>query len=74
MKPDVLAPGVEIESTIPKGYMSLDGTSMSAPHVAGACALILQKHPEWTPDQVKSALMSTSKAIEENSKSFVSHI
>lgn len=63
IKPDVLAPGVEIESTIPKGYMSLDGTSMSAPHVAGACALILQRHPEWTPDQVKSALMSTSKPL-----------
>lgn len=59
----MLAPGVEIESTIPKGYMSLAGTSMSAPHVAGACALILQKHPEWTPDQVKSALMSTSKPL-----------
>ncbi|MGG4153128.1 S8 family serine peptidase [Peribacillus muralis] len=63
IKPDVLAPGVEIESTIPNGYMSLDGTSMSAPHVAGACALILQKHPDWTPDQVKSALMSTSKPL-----------
>ncbi|WP_285767924.1 S8 family serine peptidase [Peribacillus sp. SI8-4] len=66
IKPDVLAPGVEIESTIPGGYMSLDGTSMSAPHVAGACALILQKHPEWTPDQVKSALMSTSKPLEKS--------
>ena len=29
----------------------------------GTCALILQKHPEWTPDQVKSALMSTSKPL-----------
>ncbi|MFJ7676822.1 S8 family serine peptidase [Peribacillus sp. NPDC097198] len=63
IKPDVLAPGVEITSTIPKGYMALAGTSMSAPHVAGACALILQKHPNWTPEQVKSALMSTSKPL-----------
>ena len=63
-----------MNSTIPKGYMSLDGTSMSAPHVAGACALILQKHPEWTPEQVKSALMSTSKPLRKNSKSTVSHI
>ncbi|QNU02677.1 S8 family serine peptidase [Peribacillus butanolivorans] len=68
IKPDVLAPGVEIESTIPKGYMSLAGTSMSAPHVAGACALILQKHPEWTPDQVKSALMSTSKPLSKTAR------
>ena len=63
IKPDLLAPGVEINSTIPKGYMALAGTSMSAPHVAGACALILQKHPDWTPEQVKSALMSTSKPL-----------
>lgn len=70
IKPDVLAPGVEIESTIPNGYMSLDGTSMSAPHVAGACALILQKHPDWTPDQVKSALMSTSKPLRKTAGEF----
>lgn len=63
IKPDLLAPGVEITSTIPNGYMALAGTSMSAPHVAGACALILQKHPNWSPEQVKSALMSTSKPL-----------
>ncbi|WP_301950641.1 S8 family serine peptidase [Bacillus sp. V59.32b] len=64
IKPDILAPGVAIKSTIPSGYLSLQGTSMAAPHVAGACALILQAHPDWTPEQVKSALMSTSKPLQ----------
>lgn len=63
IKPDLLAPGVAIESTVPSGYLSLQGTSMAAPHVAGACALILQAHPKWTPEQVKSALMTTSKPL-----------
>lgn len=63
IKPDLLAPGVAINSTIPQGYLEMQGTSMAAPHVAGASALILQAHPEWTPDQVKSALMSTSKPL-----------
>jgi Subtilase family len=38
----------------------LDGTSMSAPHVTGAVALLRQRHREWTPRQLKSALMSTA--------------
>lgn len=63
IKPDILAPGVNIYSTIPSGYRTLAGTSMSAPHVAGACALLLQAHPDWTPDQVKSALMTTAKPL-----------
>ncbi|WP_110928322.1 S8 family serine peptidase [Bacillus massiliglaciei] len=63
IKPDVVAPGVAINSTVPSGYQALAGTSMAAPHVAGACALILQMHPEWTPEQVKSALMNTAKPI-----------
>ena len=63
IKPDILAPGVNINSTIPSGYMSLAGTSMSAPHVAGACALLLQAHPDWTPQQIKSALMTTAKPL-----------
>ncbi|WP_409303220.1 S8 family serine peptidase [Peribacillus sp. SCS-155] len=70
IKPDILAPGVNIESTIPSGYMSLQGTSMAAPHVAGACALLLQAHPEWSPQQIKSALMSTAKPLKRSNFEF----
>lgn len=63
MKPDIVAPGVAINSTIPGGYLSLQGTSMAAPHVAGACALIKQAHPDWTPEQIKAALMNTAKPL-----------
>ncbi|THG88281.1 peptidase S8 [Alkalihalobacillus alcalophilus ATCC 27647 = CGMCC 1.3604] len=66
VKPDLVAPGVSINSTIPKGYLSLNGTSMSSPHVAGAAALILEAHPDWTPEQVKAALMNTSKKLYNN--------
>jgi len=41
-------------------YAVLDGTSFSAPHIAGLAALLVQRHPGWTPIQVKSALMSTA--------------
>jgi len=44
-----------------KGYMQLSGTSFSAPMVAGAAAMLLAQHPDWTPDQVKGALMSTAE-------------
>ncbi|WP_269448598.1 S8 family serine peptidase [Metabacillus kandeliae] len=60
IKPDVVAPGVEINSTVPEGYLPLDGTSMAAPHAAGAAALIKQAHPDWTPEQIKSALMTAA--------------
>ncbi|WP_042351020.1 S8 family serine peptidase [Bacillus massiliigorillae] len=63
IKPDVVAPGVAIDSTVPGGYIALQGTSMAAPHVAGAAALLKQAHPEWKPDQIKSALMSTAKLL-----------
>ena len=68
IKPDILAPGVDIHSTIPSGYMALAGTSMSAPHVAGACALLLQAHPKWTPRQIKSALMTTAKPLKNHNQ------
>ncbi len=61
IKPDLVAPGVNILSGIQDGtYAPWGGTSMSAPHVTGAAALLLQLHPTWTPAQVKSALMSTA--------------
>ena len=53
LKPDVTAPGSQVlSSTLPEyagdEYAVLDGTSFSAPHVAGAAALLLQRHPSWT--------------------------
>ena len=64
LKPDLGAPGGQILSStlaIAGGpFASFDGTSMAAPHVAGAAALLLQRHPNWTPRQVKSALVSTA--------------
>jgi serine protease AprX len=67
--PSVTAPGVGIVSTgttgilvtsPPGGTASADGTSMASPHIAGVVALMLQKHPMLTPDEVKSALQVTA--------------
>ncbi|MFS0783857.1 S8 family serine peptidase [Bacillus sp. 1P06AnD] len=63
IKPDVVAPGVKINSTVPDGYMYLQGTSMAAPHVTGAVILLKQAHPHWKPEQIKSALMTTAKVL-----------
>jgi minor extracellular serine protease Vpr len=64
LKPDVGAPGGQILSaTLPPAggpFAVFDGTSMAAPHIAGAAALLLQRHPGWTAHQVKSALVSTA--------------
>jgi subtilisin family serine protease len=63
-KPDVTAPGMSVLSAVPpKDWERLDGTSMATPHVAGAAALLLQRHPSWTVEQVKSALASTGDPV-----------
>jgi minor extracellular serine protease Vpr len=70
IKPDIVAPGVAINSTVPGGYLSLQGTSMAAPHVAGACALIKQAHPDWTPLEIKAALMNTAIPLEKEYRTY----
>ncbi len=74
LKPDITAPGVNIlaQGYDPTdtgeagnfGYGQVSGTSMAAPHVTGAAALIKQIHPDWSPAWIKSALMSTSKYLD----------
>ncbi len=74
IKPDLVAPGVNVfagwtpmpdgssPSTGPSGnlYSYLSGTSMATPHVAGSMLLLKALHPSWTPDEIKSALMTST--------------
>ncbi len=70
LKPDLAAPGLSILAANKDGTNDEDnskdvyiasGTSMSTPFVAGAAALLISAHPDWTPAEVKSALMLTTK-------------
>jgi subtilisin family serine protease len=70
MKPDVSAPGVNVLSSLPTSNQTwglLSGTSMATPHVSGAVALLLERHPDWTVAQVKSALVETGDPIHASS-------
>ncbi|MFC7319353.1 S8 family serine peptidase [Halobacillus campisalis] len=64
VKPDVLAPGVNVISTVPGGYQALQGTSMAAPHIAGVAALLKEAHPDWSPADIKTSIMSSADLLE----------
>lgn len=73
LKPDIAAPGVGIVAARAAGtsrgevvdehYTALSGTSMATPHVAGAVAILVQEHPDWSPRRLKDALMSTAESV-----------
>ncbi len=64
IKPDVIAPSVNITSCSHKGgYRQMSGTSVATPMVAGLCALIYEKYPQATPEQIKSFLIYNAKSI-----------
>ena len=61
VKPDLVSPGVNVLSSIPGGeFAFFNGTSMAAPHLAGAAAVVLGQHMTWTPWQVRSAITNTA--------------
>ncbi|MDT0266266.1 S8 family serine peptidase [Streptomyces sp. DSM 44915] len=77
LKPDLTAPGVDIAAAAAEGswladgaepagegYLRLSGTSMAAPHVAGAAALLAQQHPEWSGERLKAALVASATPVD----------
>lgn len=71
IKPDVVAPGDSITSSVPQvanpvgvgdpsGYSDAGGTSMASPHMAGAAALMTEAHPDWTTREIRAAFMNTA--------------
>ena len=68
-KPDLVAPGVFVNTTSLKNFYNItSGTSYAAPHVSGAIALLLEKNPDFTPHEIKSILVTTSDIITDEYK------
>ncbi|MCW3819885.1 S8 family serine peptidase [Micromonospora sp. DR5-3] len=77
LKPEITAPGWQIVAARAAGtsmgtpvddhYTSASGTSMATPHVAGAAAILAQRHPDWTPERLKNHLVSTAKTTPDTS-------
>ncbi len=75
LKPDVASVGVNVLSSITcvnkgpdcpgdgSGWAFFSGTSMSTPHIAGSAAVLLELHPDWSPDQIKSALVNRADLV-----------
>ncbi|HSA77072.1 MAG TPA: S8 family serine peptidase [Nitrosarchaeum sp.] len=64
IKPDLVAPGAYINTTQTNGgYNFTSGTSFAAPHVSGSVALLLEKYPDMTNNEIKSLLMTTSERV-----------
>ena len=68
VKPDVVAPGVNVLSSIPSSFCGtppcwafFQGTSMSSPHLAGAAAVVRATNPTWSAPQVRSAIVNTAQ-------------
>ena len=74
LKPDITAPGVDVIAAVSPVadngnlYDAESGTSMSSPHIAGIAALVIGKHPTWSPMAIKSALMTTASQTDNAGK------
>ncbi|KAM3687876.1 hypothetical protein ACJW31_10G107500 [Castanea mollissima] len=85
LKPDIIAPGVDILAAWPDGvpptevatdkrrteFNIVSGTSMSCPHVSGVAALLKGAHPDWSPAMIKSALMTTTYTDDRDGKTLL---
>ena len=73
LKPEVVAPGVDVTAARAAGtelgpivddrYTTISGTSMATPHVAGLAAILKQRHPAWTGEQLKSAIANSTVPV-----------